>query len=97
MVVNLLLSVSFVFILLFYRPTMLFCILGVIVSFALFGFSQNFVWAVCSRLLWGLLDGIVGISKTYISEVWLCHHIPSFIHMFCRRYVMKQIRLEGLH
>ena len=67
MVVHLMLAVSFVLTLLFYRPTMLFCILGVIVSFTLFGFGQNFAWAVvCS---WGLLDGIVGISKTYISEV----------------------------
>ena len=70
---------SFICVHVIYRPTMLFCILGVIVNFTLFGFSQNFAWAVCS---WGLLDGIVDISKTYVSEVWLCHHIPSFVCMF---------------
>ena len=66
---------------------MLFCILGVIVSFTLFGFSQNFAWAVCSRLLWGTVDGIVGISKTYISEVRSC--VP-FILSF-NSHVLLQI------
>ena len=35
----------------------------------LFGFSQNFAWAVSARLLWGLLNGNLGVAKTYISEV----------------------------
>ena len=45
---------------------MLLSITGTIVSFILFGFSENFVWAVCAWLLWGLLDGVM---KTYLSEV----------------------------
>ena len=48
---------------------MLLSITGTIISFTLFGFSVNFVWALCARVLLGLLDGIMGISKTYISEV----------------------------
>ncbi|XP_062519759.1 uncharacterized protein LOC134194806 [Corticium candelabrum] len=35
----------------------------------LFGFSQNFAWAVGSRLLWGLLNANLSIAKTYLSEV----------------------------
>ena len=35
----------------------------------LFGFSQNFAWAVSTRFLWGLLNGNLGVAKTYISEV----------------------------
>lgn len=35
----------------------------------LFGFSQNFAWAVTARFLWGLLNGNLGVAKTYISEV----------------------------
>ena len=52
-----------------HRPAMLLSIIGTIISFTLFGFSENFVWAVCARLLWGLLDGVICISKTYLSEV----------------------------
>lgn len=37
----------------------------------LFGFSQNMVWAVIARALWGCLNGNIGVSKTYISEVCL--------------------------
>ncbi|XP_065901217.1 uncharacterized protein [Dysidea avara] len=51
------------------RPAMLLSITGTIISFTLFGFSENFAWAVCVRLLLGLLDGIMGISKTYLSEI----------------------------
>jgi len=52
-----------------YRPAMLMGLCGTILSITLFGFSQNFVWAVCTRLMWGLLDGNIGVVKTYMSEV----------------------------
>ena len=82
----------------FYRPALLFCICSIIVNFTLFGFSQNFAWAVCSRLLWGLLDGVLGLSKTYISEVCLsCVSsllVLPLVSLY--RYVMRQIKVKVL-
>ena len=72
-----------------YRPAMLLSITGTIVSFVLFGFSENFVWAVCAWLLWGLLDGVICVSKTYLSEVcnpcvvkWIIFIVMEFI-IYC--------------
>ena len=48
---------------------MLMGLCGTIFSITLFGFSQNFAWAVCARLIWGLLNGNIGVVKTYMSEV----------------------------
>ena len=55
------------------RPAMLMGLCGTIFSITLFGFSQNFAWAVCTRLMWGLLNGNIGVVKTYMSEV-SCNH-----------------------
>ena len=35
----------------------------------LFGFSQNFGWALTARTIWGFIDGNVGVAKAFISEV----------------------------
>ena len=43
--------------------------LGTLATELLFGFSQNFAWAIAARFLWGLLNGNLGVAKTYISEV----------------------------
>ena len=51
------------------RPVMLLGICGTIFSELLFGFSQNFGWAIAGRFLWGLLNGNLGVVKTYLSEV----------------------------
>ncbi|XP_065901214.1 uncharacterized protein [Dysidea avara] len=51
------------------RPAMLMGLCGTIFSITLFGFSQNFAWAVCTRLMWGLLNGNIGVVKTYMSEI----------------------------
>lgn len=51
------------------RPILLFGVLATVATELLFGFSQNFVWAILARLLWGLLNGNIGVAKTYISEV----------------------------
>ena len=51
------------------KPIMLTGLVFTILSELLFGFSQNFAWAVTARFLWGLLNGNLGIAKTYISEV----------------------------
>lgn len=53
------------------KPIMLTGLVFTILSELLFGFSQNFAWAVTARFLWGLLNGNLGIAKTYISEVCL--------------------------
>ena len=45
--------------------------LGTLVAELLFGFSQNFAWAIAGRILWGLLSGNIGVAKTYVSEVFL--------------------------
>ena len=86
------------------RRAMLLSITGTIISFTLFGFSVNFVWALCARVLLGLLDGIMGISKTYISEV--CYQCCSYVMLcyclllmtyFITRYVTTPIKLKVLH
>ena len=51
------------------RPVMLLGICGTIFTELLFGFSQNFGWAIAGRFLWGLLNGNLGVVKTYLSEV----------------------------
>ena len=45
--------------------------LGTLATELLFGFSQNFAWAIAARFLWGFLNGNLGVAKTYISEVGL--------------------------
>jgi MFS family permease len=51
------------------RPVLLFGVVAILACELLFGFSQNFVWAIVARCLWGILNGNVGVVKTYISEV----------------------------
>ena len=51
------------------RPVLLFGIAATITCELLFGFSQNFSWAIIARFSWGLLNGNIGVAKTYISEV----------------------------
>lgn len=51
------------------RPVLLWGLCAVIASQLVFGFSQNFAWAIGARLMWGLLDGNLAVGKTYMSEV----------------------------
>ena len=51
------------------RPVLLLGVITTITCELLFGFSQNFVWAIMARFLWGMLNGNIGVVKTYISEV----------------------------
>ena len=51
------------------KPIMLLGLFFTLIMELLFGFSQNFAWAVSARFLWGLLNGNLGVVKTYISEV----------------------------
>jgi len=50
------------------RPVLLFGVCATIACELLFGFSQNFAWAIVARFLWGILNGNIGVGKTYISE-----------------------------
>lgn len=82
-----------------YRPAMLLGLCGTIFSITLFGFSQNFAWAVSARLLWGLLNGNIGVVKTYLSEVRTTYCVimtPHYVTVTCR-CVMIAIKPGGFH
>lgn len=51
------------------RPVLLFGVTSTIACELFFGFSQNFTWAIMARLLWGMLNGNIGVVKTYVSEI----------------------------
>lgn len=51
------------------RPALLCGLAGTVLSSALFGFSSTFALAIASRFLWGLLNGNIGVSKTYMAEI----------------------------
>lgn len=42
---------------------------GSLCASILFGFAQNYPWAVLARSMSGLLNGTVGVSKTYLGEI----------------------------
>lgn len=51
------------------RPVLLVGMLGTCGSVACFGFSSSFAQALLSRFAWGLLNGNIGVAKTYMSEI----------------------------
>ncbi|KAA0151138.1 hypothetical protein FNF29_04830 [Cafeteria roenbergensis] len=51
------------------RPVMLAGLLGTVVSCLLFGLAESYPVALVARLLWGLLNANVGVSKTMLAEV----------------------------
>ena len=51
------------------RPLMLIGTLGIAVTNTLFGFSFHFIYALCIRFLDGLLNGNVGVVKSYMTEI----------------------------
>jgi hypothetical protein len=51
------------------RPILIIGIIGSCVTSLLFGFSTNIYWAAICRMLYGALNGNVGIFKTYIGEI----------------------------
>lgn len=52
------------------RPVLLLGVCGCISAEILFGFSQNFGWAMGARILWGILNGnMFGTTKVYVTEV----------------------------
>lgn len=51
------------------RPTLLYGLLGTAISSLCFGFSPNYNVAIFFRFMWGFLNGNIGVSKTYMSEI----------------------------
>ena len=51
------------------RPVMLFGLFATGISFLSFGFVQSYVAAIIIRFLTGSFNGIIGATKTYISEI----------------------------
>ena len=60
-------------------------IIGTLLSILLFGFSQNFAWAVSARILWGLADGIAGVTKSSLAEVSVGLVLEVHLYCNCRR------------
>ena len=46
-------------------------LIGTFISIMMFGFSTSFAMAVLSRFLWGLLNGNLGVARSYLAEVCL--------------------------
>ena len=69
------------------RPVLLLGVCGCISAEILFGFSQNFGWAMGARTLWGILNGnMFRTTKVYVTEV-------SIYRLYC---MGLQLRLQGL-
>jgi MFS family permease len=51
------------------RPILLLGLIGNIVTMLLFGASQNLAMAILARLFSGLLNGNIGVAKTYLGEI----------------------------
>ena len=51
------------------RPALLWGLMGTAVSSLCFGFSPTFWLAVFSRFMWGVLNGNIGVAKTYLAEI----------------------------
>lgn len=51
------------------RVALLCGICGTLLSVCLFGFSTSFAMANTARFMWGLLNGNIGVAKTYMSEI----------------------------
>lgn len=51
------------------RPALLLGLFGTAITSITFGFSAYFWTAVLSRFCWGLINGNIGVAKTYLSEI----------------------------
>jgi MFS family permease len=51
------------------RPVMLVGMAGTTLFTVLFGFSQTLWWAISVRALAGLMNGNIGVAKTYLGEI----------------------------
>lgn len=55
------------------RPTILAGTLGTVFAIAWFGMAPSYAQAVCARCLSGILNGNIGITKTYLAEITDSH------------------------
>jgi len=51
------------------KPALILGLFGTIIATISFGLSPNYGTAIATRLMWGLLNGNVGVAKTALSEV----------------------------
>lgn len=51
------------------RPVLLLGVMGSGVSITLFGFSNSYIFAIMMRILSGLLNGNIGVVKSYLGEI----------------------------
>lgn len=51
------------------RPTLMLGLIGTAMAAILFGCAPNFGVALFARFAWGLLNGNIGIAKTYMGEI----------------------------
>ncbi|KAL6049513.1 protein ZINC INDUCED FACILITATOR-LIKE 1-like [Balamuthia mandrillaris] len=51
------------------RPVLLLGTAGTLAAILLFGTSTNFYWALSMRTLHGILNGNIGVTKTYLAEI----------------------------
>ena len=59
------------------RPILLVGLAGSLLSFLWFGLARSYLEAVLSRLLCGIVNGNVAISKIYVGEVTNRHNQPQ--------------------
>jgi len=51
------------------KPALILGLWGSVLASLIFAFSHNFWVVVFARFLWGLLNGNIGVSKTYVAEI----------------------------
>ena len=74
------------------RPVLLLGVCGCVSTEILFGFSQNFGWAMGARILWGVLNGnMFGTMKVYVTEVSLYMEISELVEVNVCYTVSMQI------
>ena len=51
------------------KPALILGLWGSVIASLVFAFSKSFWVIVFARFLWGLLNGNIGVSKTYVAEI----------------------------
>jgi len=51
------------------KPALILGLWGSVLASLIFAFSKSFWVVVFARFLWGLLNGNIGVSKTYVAEI----------------------------
>jgi uncharacterized membrane protein len=64
------------------RPALLLGLLGTALTSLLFGFSSYFWYTVLIRFFWGMLNGNIGVAKTYLAEICDDSNLPKAMSYF---------------